>query len=60
MNNAGLLHSRMGIGGSYYLAKPATEISFVQIVRNAISGILDGTTPGRCNPPCRVDPSPVG
>ena len=82
MKNAGLLHSRMGLGGGYYLAKPATEISLGQIVRvldgplapigcvsqmayepcgcpdeetcglrlvmldvrNAISGILDGTT----------------
>ncbi len=82
MKNAGLLHSRMGVGGGYYLAKPASEISLGQIVRvldgplapigcvsqmayepcgcpdeetcglrlvmldvrNAISGILDGTT----------------
>lgn len=82
MKNAGLLHSRMGVGGGYYFAKPASEISLGQIVRildgplasigcvsqmayepcgcpdeetcglrlvmldvrNAISGILDGTT----------------
>jgi Rrf2 family protein len=37
MKNAGLLHSRMGVGGGYYLAKPASEISLGQIVR-----ILDG------------------
>ena len=37
MKNAGLLHSRMGIGGGYYLAKPAGEISLGQIVR-----VLDG------------------
>jgi Rrf2 family protein len=37
MKNAGLLHSRMGIGGGYYLAKPAAEISLGQIVR-----VLDG------------------
>jgi Rrf2 family protein len=37
MKNAGLLHSRMGVGGGYYLAKPANEISLGQIVR-----VLDG------------------
>jgi Rrf2 family protein len=37
LKNAGLLHSRMGVGGGYYLAKPASEISLGQIVR-----ILDG------------------
>ena len=37
MKNAGLLHSRMGVGGGYYLAKPASEISLGQIVRD-----LDG------------------
>ncbi|MEW5870456.1 MAG: Rrf2 family transcriptional regulator [Chloroflexota bacterium] len=44
LKNAGLLHSRMGVGGGYYLAKPAGEISLGQIVR-----ILDGTlAPIRC------------
>lgn len=44
LKNAGLLHSRMGVGGGYYLAKPAEEISLGQIVR-----ILDGTlAPIRC------------
>ena len=37
LKNAGLLHSKMGLGGGYYLAKPATEITLGQIVR-----ILDG------------------
>jgi Rrf2 family protein len=37
LKNAGLLRSRMGIGGGYYLAKPPDEISLGQIVR-----ILDG------------------
>jgi Rrf2 family protein len=37
LKNAGLLHSKMGIGGGYYLAKPAAEISLGQIVR-----VLDG------------------
>ena len=37
MKNAGLLHSRMGVGGGYYLAKPASEISLGHIVR-----VLDG------------------
>jgi Rrf2 family protein len=37
LKNAGLLHSRMGVGGGYYLAKPAEEISLGQIVR-----VLDG------------------
>lgn len=37
LKNAGLLHSRMGIGGGYHLAKPAAEINLGQIVR-----VLDG------------------
>jgi Rrf2 family protein len=37
LKNAGLLHSRMGVGGGYYLSKPANEISLGQIVR-----VLDG------------------
>ena len=37
LKNNGLLHSRMGVGGGYYLARPASEISLGIIVR-----ILDG------------------
>jgi Rrf2 family protein len=37
LKNAGLLHSKMGIGGGYYLAHPPEEITLGQIVR-----ILDG------------------
>jgi Rrf2 family protein len=44
LKNAGLLHSRMGVGGGYYLAKPASEISLGHIVR-----VLDGPlAPIRC------------
>jgi Rrf2 family protein len=44
LKNAGLLHSKMGIGGGYYLARPATEISLGHIVR-----VLDGPlAPVRC------------
>jgi len=44
LKNAGLLNSRMGVGGGYYLAKPATEITLGHIVR-----ILDGPlAPIRC------------
>ncbi len=44
LKNAGLLHSRMGVGGGYYLAKPAAEITLGQIIR-----ILDGPlAPVRC------------
>lgn len=44
LKNAGLLHSKMGIGGGYYLAKPAPDINLGQIVR-----ILDGPlAPIRC------------
>lgn len=44
LKNAGLLNSRMGIGGGYYLAKPPTEINLGQIVR-----VLDGPlAPIRC------------
>lgn len=37
LKNAGLLHSKMGAGGGYYLAKPAREITLGQIIR-----VLDG------------------
>ncbi len=44
LKNAGLLHSRMGVGGGYYLARPAQAITLGQIVR-----ILDGPlAPLRC------------
>lgn len=44
LKNAGLLHSKMGIGGGYYLAKAAGEISLGQIIR-----VLDGpVAPIRC------------
>jgi Rrf2 family protein len=44
LKNAGLLHSKMGVGGGYRLAKPPTEISLGQIVR-----ILDGPlAPVKC------------
>ncbi len=37
MKNGGILHSRAGIGGGYYLARPAAEITLGQVVR-----LLDG------------------
>jgi Rrf2 family protein len=37
MRHAGLLHSRMGVGGGYQLAKPAANLNLGQIVRT-----LDG------------------
>lgn len=44
LKNAGLLRSRMGVGGGYYLSKPASEITLGQIVR-----VLDGPlAPIRC------------
>jgi len=44
LKNAGLLQSRMGQGGGYYLAKPPGQIFLGQIVR-----ILDGPlAPIRC------------
>ena len=44
LKNAGLLHSKMGIGGGYYLARPASEITLGQIFR-----VLDGpVAPIRC------------
>lgn len=44
LKNAGLLQSRMGVGGGYYLARPPEEITLGQIVR-----ILDGPlAPVRC------------
>lgn len=44
LKNAGLLHSKMGVGGGYYLAKPAREITLGQIFR-----ILDGpVAPIKC------------
>jgi Rrf2 family protein len=44
LKNAGLLHSKLGLGGGYYLARPAREITLGHIVR-----ILDGPlAPVRC------------
>jgi Rrf2 family protein len=44
LKNAGLLQSKMGFGGGYYLARPASEITLGQIIR-----ILDGPlAPIRC------------
>jgi Rrf2 family protein len=44
LKNAGMLHSKMGVGGGYHLARPAAEISLGQIVR-----VLDGPlAPVRC------------
>ncbi len=37
LKNAGLLRSKMGAGGGYYLAKPANQITLGNIVR-----VLDG------------------
>lgn len=37
LKNAGMLHSRAGVGGGYYLAKPPAEITLGQVVRT-----LDG------------------
>ncbi|MBN2146041.1 MAG: Rrf2 family transcriptional regulator, partial [Anaerolineales bacterium] len=44
LKNAGLVNSRMGSGGGYYLSKPANQITLGQVVR-----ILDGPlAPIRC------------
>ena len=44
LKNGGLLQSRKGSSGGYYLAKPAAEISLGQVVR-----LLDGPlAPVRC------------
>lgn len=44
LKNAGLLHSKMGVGGGYYLSRPASEITMGQIFR-----VLDGpVAPIKC------------
>ena len=44
LKNAGLVHSKMGVGGGYYLARPARDINMGQIIR-----ILDGPlAPVKC------------
>ena len=44
LKNAGFLHSKMGVGGGYYLTKPPSEITLGQIFR-----VLDGPlAPIRC------------
>lgn len=44
LKNAGLLHSKMGVGGGYYLAKAPEQINLGQIIR-----VLDGPlAPIRC------------
>ena len=44
LKNAGILHSKMGVGGGYYLARSASEITLGQIFRT-----LDGPiAPVKC------------
>ena len=44
LKNSGLLHSKMGVGGGYYLARSASEITLGQIFR-----VLDGpVAPIKC------------
>ncbi|MBI3168771.1 MAG: Rrf2 family transcriptional regulator [Chloroflexi bacterium] len=44
LKNNGLLHSKMGVGGGYYLARSANEITLGQIFR-----VLDGpVAPVKC------------
>lgn len=44
LKNAGMLHSKMGVGGGYYLARSASEITLGQIFR-----VLDGpVAPVKC------------
>lgn len=44
LKNAGMLHSKMGVGGGYHLAKAASEISLGHIIR-----VLDGPlAPVKC------------
>jgi Rrf2 family protein len=44
LKNAGMLHSKMGVGGGYYLARSASEITLGQIFR-----VLDGpVAPIKC------------
>ncbi len=44
LKNAGFLHSKMGVGGGYHLAKPASDISLGSIIR-----VLDGPlAPVKC------------
>ncbi|WKZ36747.1 MAG: Rrf2 family transcriptional regulator [Anaerolineales bacterium] len=44
LKNAGLLHSKMGVGGGYYLARSAKEITLGQVFR-----VLDGpVAPIKC------------
>lgn len=44
LKNAGILHSKMGVGGGYYLARPPREITLGQVFRT-----LDGPlAPIRC------------
>lgn len=52
LRHAGLLHSRLGVHGGYYLAKPADQINLGQIVRT-----LDGPlAPVNCVSQSAYDP----
>jgi Rrf2 family protein len=56
LKNAGMLHSKMGVGGGYYLAKAADQISLGNIVR-----ILDGPlAPVRCVSQMAYEPCGCG
>ena len=55
LKNAGLLHSKMGVGGGYYLAKPPSEITLGQIFR-----VLDGPwRRSNVSARCRMNPAAV-
>lgn len=44
LKNSGVVHSKMGVGGGYYLGRPAEEITLGHIIR-----VLDGPlAPIRC------------
>ena len=52
LRHAGLLHSRLGVRGGYFLAKPADQINLGQIVRT-----LDGPlAPVKCVSQSAYDP----
>jgi Rrf2 family protein len=52
LKNAGILHSKQGVGGGYYFAKPANEIFVGQVIR-ALDGPL---APIRCTSQTAYEP----
>lgn len=54
LSRAGLTHSRRGLGGGSYLARPASEIALLDVYRAIEPGALFAQHPERPNAACPI------